>query len=58
MILGFEVLEKDKSTVLLSLKQETEVCNQVFCVDGSGKSPVENSISVASFGRSDIINGI
>lgn len=58
VILGFEVLEKDKSPVLLSLKQEAGVYNQVFCVDGSGKSPVENSISVASFGRSDIINGI
>ena len=56
--MGFEVLEKDKSPVLLSLKQETGVCNQVFCVDGSGGKPVENSISVASFGRSDIINGI
>ena len=58
VILGFEVLEKDKSPVLLSLKQDAGVCNQVFCVDGSEKSPVENSISVASFGRSDIINGI
>ena len=58
VILGFEVLEKDKSPVFLSLKQEAGVYNQVFCVDGSGKSPVENSISVASFGRSDIIYGI